>query len=142
MISNDVVVWRIVDWDGRYESSRSLKKTGPLAAVTVSADLGRVVLRRLLERPDSAEILGVWYFLQMLAAQGDRRGVFCSLGAPLMPRELAELSAERGDTDAADTYAREAREAVLDVTAHAPSAELRQSFLSQPAVRRILGGAS
>ena len=89
---NNVLVWRVVDWDGRYESSQSLKKTGPLPVVPVSTDLGRVVMRRLLDRPGSAEILGVWYVLQMLAAQGSRRGVLSSFGRPLTAQDLATLS--------------------------------------------------
>jgi tetratricopeptide (TPR) repeat protein len=55
---------------------------------------------------------------------------------------LAEMSAERGDKDAADAYAREAREAVLEIAAHAPNADLRETFLALPAVQRILGGGS
>ena len=91
-MSNAVLVWRVVDWDGRYESSQSLKKTGPLSAVPVATDLSRSGLRRLLGRPESAEILGVWYVLQMLAAQGSRRGVLCSFGRPLTTQDVANLS--------------------------------------------------
>lgn len=91
-MNNAVLVWRVVDWDGRYESSQSLKKTGPLAAVPVVTDLSRSGLRRLLGQPGSAEILGVWYFLQMLAAQGTRRGVLCSFGRPLTPQDVANVS--------------------------------------------------
>lgn len=92
MMSNDVLVCRVVDWDERYESPPSLKKTGPLAILPVSTDLGRVVMRGLLGQPGSAEILGVWYFLQMLAAQGERRGVLSAFGSPLTSQDLAKLS--------------------------------------------------
>ncbi len=91
-MNNAVLVWRVVDWDGRYESSQSLKKTGPLSAVPVATDLGRPELRRLLGQPGSAEILGVWYFLQMLAAQGSRRGVLSSFGRPLTTQDVANFS--------------------------------------------------
>ena len=91
-MNNAVLVWRVVDWDGRYESPQSLKKTGPLSAVPVATDLGRPELRRLLGQPGSAEILGVWYFLQMLAAQGSRRGVLSSFGRPLTTQDVANFS--------------------------------------------------
>ena len=91
-MNNVVLVWRVVDWDGRYESSQSLKKTGPLPAVPVSTDLGRTVMRRLLGQAGSAEILGVWYVLQMLAAQGSRRGVLSSFDRPLTAQDLTNLS--------------------------------------------------
>ena len=91
-MNNVVLAWRVVDWDGRYESSQSLKKAGPLPAVPVATDLGRAVMRQLLGQPGSAEVLGVWYVLQMLAAQGSRRGVLSSFGRPLTPQDLAKVS--------------------------------------------------
>lgn len=91
-MNNAAMVWRVVDWDGRYESSQSLKKAGALAVMPVSTDLGRVVMRRLLGQAGSAEVLGVWYFLQMVAAHGERRGVLCAFGMPLVEQDLANLS--------------------------------------------------
>ena len=86
------LVYRVVDWDGRHETARSLKKSGPRAEVSVSSDLGGGALARLLALPDSATLLGVWYFIQALAANCERRGALTRFGAPLTVEELARLS--------------------------------------------------
>ena len=86
------LVFRVVDWDGRYETARSLKKSGPLAEVAVSTDLVGGAIARLLTLPDSAATLGVWYFIQALAANCERRGALTNFGAPLTTEELARLS--------------------------------------------------
>lgn len=86
------LVYRVVDWDGRHETARSLKKTGPLAEVAVSTQLGGGAISRLLALPNSAAILGVWYFIQALAANCERRGALVMFGVPLTATDLARLS--------------------------------------------------
>ena len=86
------LVFRVVDWDGRQETARSLKKSGVLAAVTVSTDLGGAAILRLLALPDGAAVLGVWYYIQILAAHCERRGALAKFGVPLTPAALARLS--------------------------------------------------
>jgi tetratricopeptide (TPR) repeat protein len=52
--------------------------------------------------------------------------------------DLAELAIERGDEGAAYAYRLEAREAVMFIAGHAPTEELRASFLALPDVRRFI----
>ena len=87
----DKLVFRVVDWDQRYETARTLKRNGALSEVPVSANLGRVAFQKLLKLPDSAEVLGVWYVLQLLAANCERRGVLSDHGAALSSEDLARV---------------------------------------------------
>jgi hypothetical protein len=48
------------------------------------------------------------------------------------------MAAERGDQRAADAHRLEAREVVMFIAGHAPTGELRETFLSLPDVRKIL----
>lgn len=91
-MSDSGLVFRVVDWDGRHETARSLKKAGPRAEVSVSTDLGGGDVSRLLALPDSAALLGVWYFIQALAANCERRGSLVQFGVPLTADDLARLS--------------------------------------------------
>ena len=91
-MNNSGLVFRVVDWDGRYETARSLKKSGPRAEIAVSTELGGGAIARLLDLPDSATLLGVWYFIQALAANCERRGALAQFGVPLSAVELARLS--------------------------------------------------
>jgi len=85
----------------------------------------------------SGEAYAALQHAHTLARETGWRRDFWSIAA-----ELAEMAAERGDTAAADTYVLEAREAAIEIAAHAPSAELRETFLALPAVQRILGGGN
>ena len=52
--------------------------------------------------------------------------------------DLAQMEAVRGDVAATELHTAEARREVEFVACHAPDAELRESFLALPAVRRIM----
>ena len=49
-MSNAILVFRVVDWDRRYETRGTLKKSGPRNSVPALTDLGRVEMQRVLAR--------------------------------------------------------------------------------------------
>ncbi len=86
------MVLRVVDWDRRYETKATLKKSGPLDVVSVLTDLGRGQIQRLLDLPGGLHAFGIWNILWMLAARCTRRGVLADRGLPLTPHELAKAA--------------------------------------------------
>ena len=66
-------------------------------------------------------------------AQGSRRALWPILSA------LIQVEEQRGDEDAASKLRKQAREVMEYIAEHAGSPELRDSFLSQPRIRAVLG---
>lgn len=91
-MSDCSLVFRVVDWDLRYESRGSLRQRGPRDLVPVQTDLGRAEIQRLLDSPGGFSAFGVWNIIWRLAARCQRRGALVEQGVPLSVEELARVS--------------------------------------------------
>ena len=78
-----IQAYRVVGWDQRYETRATLKKGAGRASGPLSTNVGQMAFQKLLKVPGSAEILGIWLYLQMQVANCDRRGVLVELGQVL-----------------------------------------------------------
>ena len=91
-MSDPILVFRVVGWDRLYETTGTLKKPGPRAAVPAFTDLGEMKVQRLLDAPGGFEAFGAWNIIWRLAARCLRRGTLMEDGVPLTVQELARLA--------------------------------------------------
>ncbi len=91
-MSDPILVFRVVGWDRLYETTGTLKKPGPRAAVPAFTDLGEMKVQRLLDAPGGFEAFSAWNIIWRLAARCPRRGTLLEDGVPLTVQELARLA--------------------------------------------------
>ena len=91
-MSDSILVFRLVDWDRRYETRGTLKRCGARETVPALTDLARIEMQRLLDAPGGFAAFGMWQILWSLAARSQRRGALVVGGVPLTAEELARVA--------------------------------------------------
>lgn len=85
-------VYRIRDWDDKFETRGSRRHQRPFQRITISTSLDSLALRRLLSAPDGATAYGVWILLLQIAAKTPQRGVLADQTGAYNAADLALLT--------------------------------------------------
>lgn len=85
-------VYRVRDWDDKFETRGTRRHQCPFHRITISTSLDSLVLRRLLSAPDGATAYGVWILLLQIAAKAPQRGVLADQTGAYTAADLALLT--------------------------------------------------